>query len=162
MSHRGSNRAWRSCREFGGEDRRRRGTELAVRAVACSSGLWISTGGLVGFLRAHAGGQEGSEMCIRDSGPTCQRPRPLPACAFYHCQPGPARQVRLPRPRNGRAATTVRYLRRDFSWAHLPKIPGPLFSPATLLAPPSLHTEAAENPSAPPALLRLYFAPAPP
>ena len=38
------------------------GTELAVRAVACSSGLRISTGGLVGFLRTRAGGQEGSEM----------------------------------------------------------------------------------------------------
>ena len=48
--------------EFGGEDRRRRGTKLAVRAVVCSSGLRISTGSLVGFLQAHAGGQEGSEM----------------------------------------------------------------------------------------------------
>ena len=42
--------------------RRQRGTELAVWEVACSSGLRISTGGLVGFLRTRAGGQEGLEM----------------------------------------------------------------------------------------------------
>ena len=36
--------------------------QLAVRAMACPSGLRIYTGGLVGFLRTRAGGQEGSEM----------------------------------------------------------------------------------------------------
>ena len=42
-----------------------------------------------------------------------------------------------------------------FSPGHTsPRSLGPLISPATLPAPPSLHTEAAENPSAPPALLR--------
>jgi len=38
VSHRGSNRALRSCREFGGEDRRRRGTELEDEPLQGTSG----------------------------------------------------------------------------------------------------------------------------
>ena len=65
-AHRGLDRRRWPARSVGVEVRRRdsggAGTELAVRAVACSSGLRISTGGLVGFLRTRAGGQEDSEM----------------------------------------------------------------------------------------------------